>query len=287
MVSALLFFLCLLVSADGTPDPLFYADVSWSPDGSRLLFSAFQGPNANLYVMNADGTKVRRLTRGPGVNAWGALSPDGRQIVFQSSRTGTDDIYVMNVDGRNVRRLTRDAGRNIAPSWSPDGKRIAFSSDRGGSLRIHSMRADGSERTESTRGGATTVKHYNPVWSPDGRMLAYYTDSGDRKDQIVVVDAGGSNPLVVTGNAGHNVYPHWSPDAKRILFVSDRDGIAGGIFAIRPDGTGLERIGNATGCSVARWSPDGKKIAFVAGDYPASEVFVMNADGSGVVQLTK
>jgi TolB protein len=148
------------------------------------------------------------------------------------------------------------------------------------------MRADGSDQIEWSSSGAGHVRHYNPVWSPDGRKLAFYTDSGDRKDQIVVAEAGGSNAVVVT-RGGHNVYPHWSIDGVKLLFVADRGGISGGIYTIRPDGSGLERVGDVTGCSVARWSPDGRKIAFIAGEYPSSGILVMNADGSGVVKLTK
>jgi Tol biopolymer transport system component len=91
---------------------------AWSPDATQIAFvtDEFSGARPEVWVMNADGSRQRRLTRKGGEPAW---SPDGRSIAFSRD----DDIYVMGSDGSGKRRLTR---RGTSPTWSPDGRRIAF-----------------------------------------------------------------------------------------------------------------------------------------------------------------
>ncbi len=99
----------------------------------------------DIYLMNADGSNIRRLTRHAAVNYQAVWSPDGGRIVFDSTRDGNWEIYVMNADGSHVVRLTRNQRVDARPVWSPDGTKIAFHS-RGGSEQseIYVMDADGS-----------------------------------------------------------------------------------------------------------------------------------------------
>src|SRR5262249_6042825 len=96
--------------------------------GGKIAFSSSPGGNLDIYVMNANDSWVRRLTRTPAAATAPTWSPDGRRIAFASSRAG-DGVYVMNGDGSSHRRLVEDAA---FPVWSPDGRKIAFLSDRGG-----------------------------------------------------------------------------------------------------------------------------------------------------------
>ncbi len=267
---------------------VFYQELSWSRDSSRILFSGYHANQADIYVMNADGSGLIQLTDHLQADMWGSFSPDGRRIVFQSKRVGPqEDIYVMNADGSNVVRLTTDPGRDICPSWSPDGKRIAFSSSRDGGLQIYLMGPDGSNQTRLTKITDGKIKYYNPVWSPDGKRLVFYSEKGDRKDQVQVINADGTKQTVLTGDVGNNIFPAWSHDGRRIIFSSNRDGVDGAIYEMRPDGSELKRIATSLTGFVVRWAPNGKKIGFVAGKYPVSDIYVMNPDGTNVIKLTK
>jgi TolB protein len=280
---------CAMSAVTATPQQNtrpFYSELSWSADGSRIMFSAFEGKNADIYVMRADGSQLARLTDNPAVDMWGSFSPDGRRIAFQSDRDGQPEIYVMNADGSDVKRMTRASGRSIGPAWSPDGSRIIFSSDRGKGLHLYVMSADGSDQAMLIKEPAEATTYYNPIWSPDGKKVVFYSEKGDNKDQIWVVRTDGTNLKLLTNNVGHNVYPSWSRDGRKILFTADRGEVRGGIYVMNADGSNLTRVGSMT-ASMARWSPDGKKIAFIAGDYPVSDINVMNADGSGAVKLTR
>lgn len=92
---------------------------SWSPDGRKIAFVSERDGNSEIYMMNADGSDVTRLTD-HSADDWGASwSPDGRKIAFVSDRDGNDEIYMMNADGTNVTRLTNNPGVDKFPVWQP------------------------------------------------------------------------------------------------------------------------------------------------------------------------
>jgi Tol biopolymer transport system component len=126
---------------------------SYSPDGTKIVFRGDtdlvdHSGDEELYVMNADGTNIVRLTSNAVFDSAPAFSPDGTKLAFESARDSGNalvlDIYVMNADGSDVRRLTADPAHDEGPIWSPDGTKIAFTSERGGSSDIWVMNADGS-----------------------------------------------------------------------------------------------------------------------------------------------
>jgi type II secretory pathway pseudopilin PulG len=123
----------------------------------RIAFISDRDGNDEIYVMNADGSGVTRLTNNPAYDGWPAWSPDGRRIAFASNRDGNPEIYVMNADGSGVTRLTNNPADDWAPSWSPDGRRIIFVSNRDGNYEIYVMNSDGSGVTRLTNNPARDV----------------------------------------------------------------------------------------------------------------------------------
>ncbi len=93
-------------------------DPSWSPDGQRIAFQSGRDGNLNIYVINVDGTGLRRLTDHPAADGRPAWSPDGQWIAFESDRDGKLDIYIMRPDGSDVRRITSNPGKNGWASWA-------------------------------------------------------------------------------------------------------------------------------------------------------------------------
>jgi Tol biopolymer transport system component len=109
-----------------TTDPADDYNPSWSPDGTQIAFHSHRYLGVGrIFVMNADGTNVRRLTS-PEFDDW---SPDGTQILFNSSRNGNRDIWLMDSDGSQMLNLTKRPSDDWWPASSPDGSKIVFHSD--------------------------------------------------------------------------------------------------------------------------------------------------------------
>jgi len=149
-------------------------DCSWSPDGTRIAFTALVGDSPDhltmtIYVVPSTGGLVRALTgAAPGQEpAW---SPDGTRVAFASDRTGNYEIYTMPAKGGEPAQLTDDPANDMGPAWSSDGSQIAFSSDRGGSYDIWLMSSDGTNPIQLTRDPAWDGA---PSWSPDGSQIAF------------------------------------------------------------------------------------------------------------------
>jgi len=162
---------------------------------------------------------------------------------------------------------------------------VTFSNDDD----IYSMRADGSHvRRLTSRKGP----EFDSTWSPDGTRIAYRDSRRgiNDDDEIYVMNADGSGQRNLTRNRANDWGPAWSPDGSLIAFNSDRD-LLPQLYVVRPDGSHLRRLTEIE-AEYPACSPDGKRIAFMSmrpdarGSDPNYDVFVVNADGSGLRPLT-
>src|SRR2546423_1115917 len=149
---------------------------SWSPDGRRIAFVSDRGGQADIYVMNADGSDVTRLTTDPGGDYAPTWSPDGTRIAFWTNRDGNTNIYSMNADGSDEHALTTDRGNDHSPKWGPDG-RIVWVSTRNTGIKqsLYLMNGDGSDQHRLTT-RASFWNESRPTWSPDGSRIAFLAD---------------------------------------------------------------------------------------------------------------
>jgi Tol biopolymer transport system component len=203
---------------------------------------------------------------------------DGR-IAFASDRDGNWEIYVMNADGSGQRNLTANPSKDRAPAWSPDFQRIAFSSDRSKAASVSAVLSHPNRRSEIGTGGLI----------PGG--FATSLPRGENWE-IYLMHADGSGQINLTNNSATDEYPAWSPDGKRIAFVSNRD-LLEDIYVMNADGSNVTRLTeNDWGDGGPTWSPDGTRIAY-ASEHVRGEagwdwdLYVMNADGSGMTRLLK
>ena len=250
-----------------------------------------------VYVMNADGSGQRRLSQQDVQFTPPAWSPDGQKIAFEAARDMPDsrnrksDVYVMNADGSGQQRLTRNPAGDLRPAWSPDGQKIAFASyrNRGDHWDVSVMNADGSDQRSLTR---SLAHDFAPAWSPDGQKIAF-TRGRQRWSprctsscvDVYVMDADGSGPRNLTPGVASGEGPVWSPDGRKLAFVSRRDGNSE-VYVVNADGSGQRRLTRSPAWDHdPAWSPDGRKIAFVS-DVSRPTIYVMNADGSGQRELT-
>jgi TolB protein len=192
--------------------------VAWSPDGQKLLFERPNPRHAGsaaaaargdwpeeVYIMNADGSGQRRLTRNPARDGGPVWSPDGRKIALTREwSNGRREIYVMNADGSGQRSLTPARSGSFSPAWSPDGRKIAFTAGNPPAPPdgIFVMNADGSEQRGLTQHGG------GPAWSPDGQMIAF--GSGATTAELHVMNADGNGKRKLTRHGWGTPFA-WSP----------------------------------------------------------------------------
>jgi Tol biopolymer transport system component len=228
---------------------------------SQIAFTSQRDGHAQIYLMASDGSSQVNISKNKFNDSQPAWSPDGTQLAFVSERDGNGEICVMNVDGSNQRCLTNQATadkkpnpklpRDYEPTWARDGQHIAFVSTRTGTADIWAMNVDGSNQLDLTQSAANNDQ---PAWSPDLKSIAFVS-TRDGNAEICVMDASGFNQRCLTNERT----PNKKPDKTK------------------PDDTHPS------------WSPDSQRIAFVSTRERTRnrQVFVMNADGSNPVNVTK
>lgn len=219
----------------GTPAPIDTGfatrcnnDHGVSPNGNLLVISdQSQGRGRSLiYTLPITGGTPRLVTP-EGPSYWHGWSPDGSTLAYCAERGGEYDIYTIPVEGGPETRLTTAPGLDDGPDYSADGRHIYFNSDRAGSMQVWRMRPDGSEQEPVT---ADTFNNWFPHPSPDGRHLVFLSYeagvSGHPADKDVTIRRmpleGGEIEVLgrFLGGQGTINVPCWSPDSRRIAFVS-------------------------------------------------------------------
>jgi Tol biopolymer transport system component len=192
-------------------------------------------------------------------------SPDGRSIAFQSNRTGNWEIYVMNADGKGLKQLTQNNAADNSPCWSPDGRKLLFVSERDGkeyNSEIYMMNEDGSQQKRLT---VQLGDDSHPKFTPDGMHIIFNSarttpdfnaDWSDQVNEIFMMDLDGKNVRQITSFKTISTFPSVSPDGKKIAFRK------------------------VTNSPALNWDIS------VNRKNRNSEVFVMNIDGTGEVNIS-
>ena len=214
----------------------------WSPDGTKIAFTRYMDKtdtSAELFLMNADGTDLQRLTHNNVSDIIPSWSPDGTQIAFTSARSGHWEVYIIDVATRGVTQITsrgRD-GPSASPDWSPDGTQIVFErflKIPGISPKtIYVMDADGQHQrrvlADPPLDGPPTFRYF-PRWSADGRRVLFYESKwfrdGDVKGFIVQQIGGGKKEITdISDRLGNNFLiagASWVENDRAILFSLKR-----------------------------------------------------------------
>ena len=226
------------------------------------------------------------------------------KIVFIGSDGVSRDVYTMNADGSNVTNLTNDGRNNDQPEWSPDGSRIAWDTwAQFNNGNVWVMNADGSAKAALTKNVATDhVSNSQPTWTPNGSSIVFVRSDDAAGAEIYRMAADGSNPTRLTNTSAEadDVQPAVSPNGT-IAFASDRANTPYEMFDIyvmNADGSGVRRLTFDGGDPEQptepmhdslnpAWSPDGTRVAFDTTRDGNREVYVINANGSGLVNVSQ
>ncbi len=258
---------------------------TWSPDGSRLAYSARDSGHSEVWTMKPDGTDARQLTKTQGDCSERRWSPDGKRIAFILGKDGKDRICVVDVATGKVTETSDGSFPCEQLAWSPDGTRLLYAR-RVGKYSLHTVNPDGTDdrKLSDPLGGRYAA------WSPDGARLVYTTFVADAPPgwHLFTVGADGKGKKQLTPVASANGYasPHWSPDGNRIAFGVVEDGVNQLATVSAAAGEVKVITAGPRAHTHPRWSPDGKSLGYVrTKPGERGELVVSDPDGTNAKVL--
>lgn len=281
---------------------------SWSPDGSKIVFSSesFLDPAetesvrpSSLHIVNVRSRVVRPLPTPTGDALQPAWSPNGTMIAYWGiAPGGRRNIWIIparsspSAPGKAI-RVTNDTSTDWDPAWSPDGRYLYFSSDRGGSMNLWRVRIDESSGAVLSSPEPVITPSSYSGWSAfarGGKRLAYVRRRVSSRLYRVPFRVGGEvqvdKETALTEGGQRVREPDMSPDGRWI--VARMEDPQEDLVLLRPDGSSLHRLTNDSFSDrLPRWSPDGKKIIFLSNRSGRFDLWSIHPDGSGLRQITK
>jgi Tol biopolymer transport system component len=254
---------------------------------TKIAFVSNRTGTYNVYVVNADGSGLRRLTQfRSGDLGRPALSPDGKSVIFGRAKTanGDSDLWIVATDGHGLRDLTPGPSDDGSPSWSPDGTKILFASGRSGAYDIFAMKRNGTGMLQLSDRGRGDAE---PVFSRDGKRVAFVEcDQSFAHCQLWTMKANGKGARRLTKTLVEDERPSWSPDGTKLAVTVKQAGSLDVAVVVLRDGA-VRRLthGDADDFQPS-YSPDGTRIAFGSNRGGPPSLYVMQADGTQVASLT-
>ncbi len=188
-----------------------------SPDGSEILFLAFEAGKKILKKMKVDGSELLNLAEINTDNPHARYSPDGKKIVFADRINTSHQIYIMNNNGGSKVNLSKNSYDEKEPIFSPDGNKIAFVSRQTGTYSLCIMNIDGSNKKRLTDNSADDQ---SPQFSLDGKTIVFCSGRDGNNDIFLINQDGSQQKNIFTNNA-YNSQPKFSADGTKVSFLSN------------------------------------------------------------------
>ena len=255
----------------------------WSPDGSRVAYAEGTGSDQELYVVDADGTDRVRLTSNRLPDVFGGWSPDGSRVAYAEGTGGSQELYVVDADGTDRVQLTSNRLPDMFGGWSPDGSQFVVANDYWRDRKLFIV--DVAARTTRQ---LTYPRFHRYVafggWSYNGSLVAFTSGSSSATDVYVIDTATNGTRRLSTDNNRRATFGGWFPGDDRVAYYRH-----GEVYVVGVDGSNLHSLtDDLRWVDPDRWrvSPTSASVALENSDGVDSEIFVVSASGSEVVQLT-
>lgn len=265
-------------------DSAFDSRPTWSPDGRKILFERHRPIEgaSGTFTIDADGSGLTQLDDAVGSPfAW---LPDGR-VAF--AEEGPDaGLYTIRSDGTEKTLVGPAPGGPW--SWSPDGTRFVYTRWSLNGLSAYVSSVDGTEVRRILQLGPHESPY--PTWAP-GPRIAFIRPAAAGGWDLHTIEPDGTGQRRLTDDGATDLDQTWSPDGKRLVFLSDRNSEPGDVFdvfTIAADGTDLRNLtATSTGSDVnAIWSPDSRLVAFTGEEETRAGLFTVDVSGSGRARVT-
>ena len=245
-------------------------EIAWTPD-RKIVYRSHASGDANIWIMEADGTGAKQLTLDTHQHRGLSVSGDGRYVVFSSNRTGNFNIWRMNIDGSELKQLTEGSDETF-PQCSPDNRWVIYQQGYGQvTPTLRRIPIGGGEATP-----LTNVAAQKPAVSPNGKLIAYYYMDNSQWHIGVVPFAGG--PPVKSFDLPATVYSRvvrWTPDGRALAYIDSPGGVSN-ILAQPLEGGLPRQLTDFKEDSILAfdWSRDGRRLALVRGAETSDVVFI-------------
>ena len=203
----------------------------WSPDDTKIVFSSTKdSSDANIWIINSNGTGPIQLTINSKDNKQPRFSPDGSKILFVSNRTGKNELWIMNSDGSNQRSIALIPLKISDPAWSPDGNFIVYVGTTKTSSNLFIINVNGTSSKQLTTGN---FEDWNPDWGVQGIIFA--SNRGGFQG-IWIIQSDGTNLHSITSSEEYgDLYPRWDYSSGSVFFTrsgSSADNYVSNIFTV-------------------------------------------------------
>jgi len=248
---------------------------------SKVAFVSERDGNSEIYMMDFDGERERRITYNEDLDMLPSWSFDREKILYTSYRKGNPDLYMFYLYTGKT-ELVSTGQANYSADWSREGDRIIYTSTRSGNAEIYIKDMKTRKEKRLTFNNAIDT---SPSWSPNGREAAFISNRGGTA-QVYLMDAEGSNIRRITSEGTRHDSPEWSPDGTRVAYtLMLGGGIDIYIYNLK-NNTISKLTENAWRNENPTWSPDGRHIIFASNRSGTYQLYTIDYDGANLRQLT-
>jgi TolB protein len=257
----------------------------FSPDGRKIVFGATNMISDYIYMVDLDDTSTFRFPKFIDGGIDPVFSPDGLYLLYRSEKNFDNAIYIMDLSTDSSYAIS-DGSLSTHAKFSADGKKIVYSSSADENFDLVVLDLDDTTDNAQKTIASTKDAEIYGTFSPDDKLISYSSFDINYKGTVHVCSSTGKNDNAVSRGMGSSYNPKFSPDSKKLAFVSNKSGNFD-IFICNSDGSGMKQITNSSGNTIEfDWFPDSKKIVYEDMKESVSSINIIDIETGKTTNLT-
>ncbi len=248
---------------------------------TKVAFVSTRDKNNEIYMMDYDGQRTRRITFNTDIDVLPSWSADNEKVLYTTYRHNNPDLFMFYLYTGKTEMIS-NGGANYSADWSLENDTLVYTSTKSGNAEIY---------VKDLKTGKEKRLTFNPAidttasWSPNGQEIVF-TSQRSGTPQIYIMDKEGTNVRRITHDGNYHDSPAWSPDGTRIIYVSRIEGNFD-LFVYNLKDNTMTKLTEAQGRNEnPTWSPDGRHVIFSSNRSGSAQLYSVDYDGANLKQLT-